>query len=81
MLEEHPITHIVKKFQVTDKLRTLAPFVIASTLGFGSDYKLLSSCDRTGDDHGIDIWDLVTGKQIDLLCTPPGCSRKNVMVT
>ncbi|KAK4731849.1 hypothetical protein R3W88_024837 [Solanum pinnatisectum] len=65
------------KFQVTDRSSGLAPFATASTLEFGSDYKLFSSCDTAGDYHGIGVWGLVTGKVIDFLHRPPHCSHKN----
>lgn len=47
----------------------LAPSATASSLEFGSDYKLFSSCNTAGD--------LVTGKVIDFLHSPSHCSRKN----
>ncbi|XP_059277377.1 BTB/POZ domain-containing protein At4g30940-like [Lycium ferocissimum] len=67
------------KFQVTDKLNDLAPFATASTLAFVSDYKLFSSCENTGGDHGIGVWDLVTGKLIDFLHRPRYCKHEKAI--
>ncbi|KAG5586943.1 hypothetical protein H5410_047377 [Solanum commersonii] len=49
------------KFQVTDKSSSLAPSATASTLEFGSDYKLFSSCNTAGDlvtENSV-VWSLV----------------------
>ncbi|PHT35226.1 hypothetical protein CQW23_27026 [Capsicum baccatum] len=51
------------KFQVPDKLKGYT----SGALGFSPDNKLFSSCTGPGDQHGIGVWDQVTGTRIDFL--------------
>ncbi|WMV60222.1 hypothetical protein MTR67_053607 [Solanum verrucosum] len=51
------------KFQVTDEMNDYTTGILSCS----SDYKLFFNCRSTSNEHGIGVWDQVTGKQIDFL--------------